>query len=159
MSEPEPIELGEVEGGLRYWLAKEAIRQAELHLAAQATSLTAMESRATSILSWSVAGVFVLGSASLTGQYRAAALVAALFLFISAVLCVVGLWPRNWGIPGYPPGEIIDSDARSELEFLEFIVGGYAKTIIRNEKRLSVFGNILFRQHGFSLLRLPLSPA
>lgn len=141
---PEDIEVGETGSSLRYWLAKEAVRQAELHLAAQAASITAMESRATSILGWSVAGVFVLGSGALSGQFRAPAAVAAALLFISAVLCVTGLWPRMWGVSGHAaPLDIMHSSADTELNFLEQLAEKYHVTIEHNNKRLDKFKTFL----------------
>ena len=51
--EPLPIYVGETDGALRLWLAHEAMRQAEQVLAGQTASLTALETRATTLLTWS----------------------------------------------------------------------------------------------------------
>lgn len=44
------IEVGQNKGCMRFWRAKEGCRHGEARLAAQAASLTAMETRATAIL-------------------------------------------------------------------------------------------------------------
>lgn len=137
------IEVGESGGTLRYWAAKEAIRHGELHLTSQAASLSAMESRATSILGWAITGVFALGALSTTGLYRAAAGFAAVLLFVSAVSCVVGLFPRNWAVAGMLPAQVRNSGQKTELEVLEHLGKGYDEAIQRNNIRLGSFGYYL----------------
>lgn len=137
------IEVGETGDTLRFWRAKEAIRHAETHLTAQASSLSAMETRATSILGWATTGVFALGAAAISGQYRAGASVAASALFASAVFVILGLWPRDWGIAGCAPLQVMDSKYDSELEILESIAQGYANTVSLNNKRLTSFSTML----------------
>lgn len=137
--QPETIEVGETGDTLRYWLAKEAIRHAEARLGAQAASLTALESRAVSILGWAVTGVFALGAAATTGHYRDSAMTAAVFLFLASLLSIYGLWPQKWGVAGYMPLAVLDSGQLSELETLEHIAQGYDATITQNEKRLWLF--------------------
>ena len=137
------IEVGETGGTLRYWAAKEAIRHGELHLTAQAASLSAMEARATSILGWAITGVFALGAVSTTGLYRAAAGFAAAFLFMSALSCVFGLFPRNWAVAGMLPEQVRRSGQETELEVLEHLGKGYDEAIQRNNVRLRSFGHCL----------------
>lgn len=143
MSEEDPIEVGETGDTLRFWAAKEAIRHGELHLTAQASSLSAMEGRATSILGWAITGVFALGAVSTNGQYRAAAGFAAGLLFVSAICCVVGLWPRAWAVAGMLPKQVRESNLSTELEILESVGKGYDIAIEQNDFRLKSFGKCL----------------
>ena len=148
-TEADEIEVGATGGSLRICLAREAMRNAEARLTAQAASLTATETRATSILGWVVAGVFLLGAGAvsdphtLAGHFRAAAASAAIMLLASGLLCVTGLWPRDWTVVGYQPGEITDTGLTTELELLEHLYEGYSEGIIQNDARLISFGNTL----------------
>jgi hypothetical protein len=139
----EIVEVGADEDALPLWKATQAVRHAELRLAAQASNLTAMEGRATSILGWSVAGTTVLGAASLQGEYRAAAAVAAAMLFLSAILMVVAVWPRRWGLAGELPIFFTSTSLESELAIQEQILEDYRVTIDENERRLATFGQFL----------------
>lgn len=152
------IEVGEIEGdGLRLWRATQAVRHAELHLSAQASNLAAMESRATSILGWSVAGTFVLGAGAVSETYRAAASIGAACLFLAGFVIVIGIfWPYKWGVSGYQPKYLLDEKFQTELEYLEYFAGGYQATIIENEKRLIGFSKYL-KASWFLFLASPLA--
>jgi len=56
---PGQIEVGAslADGDLRYWRAKEAVRQGELRLFEQAAIRTALEARATAITGWASASM------------------------------------------------------------------------------------------------------
>src|SRR5262245_54989647 len=73
-SAPDPtplaIEVGASDDTLRYWLAKEALRQGEVQMAAQSAALQSLASRATSILGWSVTITGALAAAAVSGPYR-----------------------------------------------------------------------------------------
>jgi hypothetical protein len=141
---------------LRLWLSKEAMRQGELYLTAQAANLVAMEGRAISILGWTVAGTFVLGAAALDGRFRAAAGLAALFLFLATLSTVSALWPRLWGIVGYDPAVVLDVTFTSELEMQEHLAKDISHTIRLNEERLEQFASLLAASWIFVVLA-PLS--
>jgi hypothetical protein len=63
---PSLIEVGAniQDGDLRLWRAKEAVRQGELRLAAQAAIRTALEARATAITGWAAASFLALAAAT-----------------------------------------------------------------------------------------------
>ena len=144
MDEIENVEeVGEVEGNLRYWRAKEAVRHAELRINSQTANLSAMEARATSIFGWAIAGATVLVAYVGTGPYRGAAIAGATSLFVSCGFSIVGLWSKDWGVVGYNPTKILDDTHASELEVLEFIARGYAETINKNDLTLRNFSTFL----------------
>jgi hypothetical protein len=135
-SDSEGIEVGVEEGGLRYWRAKEAMRQAELQLTAQAATKQAFETRAAALLSWIVA-ISSLMSAGGTFSTRIIPVMAMLgVLTVSALICISVVWPRFWSQPGYDPRLIMEDQHGTELEQLESLALGYANGIEGNEQRL-----------------------
>lgn len=145
--EAPPIEVGEiadstVEGGgkLRLWRAKEALRQAELRLAAQATALASLEGRAQALVGWAAAALTALVAAFLlpTGPLglRAAAAGAAVCAIAALILASLALRPGDWTVIGYEPDGVIGSRASAELYDLEAMASGYAEGIRRNSDRL-----------------------
>ena len=133
------VEVGATDGDLRYWRAKEAIRHAELNIGSQTANLASMESRATSILGWAIAGVTVLVAVVITGPFRAAALAAAFSLFVATLFSILGLRAKDWGVVGYNPRKLLEDTHSSELEVLESFGRGYAETIDKNEGILRNF--------------------
>jgi hypothetical protein len=108
-SEDNEIEVGALGDSLRYWLAKEALRQGELGLTSQMSALDAMMSRASAIFGWSVTvSIALVGIASLPGGSQLPAFAALVFTFLAAVCCVCALWPRNWVLNGYDPVPVIN---------------------------------------------------
>jgi hypothetical protein len=141
------IELGVTaeQGGLRYWRAKEAVRQGELGLAAQASTRQAFEARATALLGWVVAVGAALAawlSANTTPpfQQKLPALVIFAVLFATAAACIPIIWPQFWGQPGYNPRFVLDSTLDTELEQLEQMAIGYADAINVNERYMNRAG-------------------
>lgn len=139
----EPIEVGASADGVRYWMAVEACRQGEVRLTAQAASLTAIETRCTSILSWSVAGALALVAGATQGRWQALAIGAGLSLAAAAVASIAGLWPRRWHPPGYAQPDLKAMQARTELAVRERIALGYATGIEQNAARLALAGRLL----------------
>jgi hypothetical protein len=62
------IEVGATHGDLRYWRAKEAVRQGELRLATQAAIRTAWEARATAITGWAAISLLAATGEGFTAQ-------------------------------------------------------------------------------------------
>ncbi len=60
--ETSEIELGAVAGDLRYWRAKEGIRQGEARLEAQSAVRTALEARATALTGWAAIALLAVTS-------------------------------------------------------------------------------------------------
>ena len=115
--EDNEIEVGAVGDTLRYWLAKEALRQGELALTSQLCALDAMMSRASSIFGWSVTvSIALVGVVSLPASSRLPALVSLVCTFFAAVCCVCALWPRNWVLNGYDASWVISQVYGTELE-------------------------------------------
>lgn len=138
------IEVGQNGDDFRLWLATEGRRQGEVRLAAQAAALTAMETRATAILQWSVA----IGSASVAvmiqGVVARPPFAAALCcLFLASALCIAALWPKNWHPPGYSFEALQDFGVQSELEVTEGTAYGYATAIAANDRTATRFARLL----------------
>lgn len=147
MSQAVEIEVGQVASeGLRYWRAKEALRQAEARLTAQATALATFEARATSVVGWAVAGSTALVAAvvvtTLAPNIRFAAAVAVVLLFVAAIFAALVLRPTRWWSFGQP-AQLLASTYGTELEELEAMVGGLAGAIASNETRLAGAGGWL----------------
>ena len=97
------IEVGasEAEGDLRFWRAKEAVRQGEARLDAQAAIRTAMEARATAITGWAATSLIVAagaGFATTDWPARGGAALTAIMLFAAAVIGIHPARPREWSI-------------------------------------------------------------
>jgi len=136
-------EVGAAGGDLRYWLAKESLRQSEARLAGQATSIQAMETRATSLLTWSVTIGIALVAAMVDPHYRWPALGALGCALAAAASCVIALWPRPWFSGGHRPSELERLGHATELAFLEQMAMGNEAAAERNEARLRLFARLL----------------
>ena len=157
----EQIEVGAADDTIRIWRAKEALRQGETRLAAQAAIRTALEGRATAITGWAAASLLAAtagGFASPDWPARAAAAVAAAILFGSAGMCIFAARPRNWAITGYDPQVITTDTLGTELESLESIAAGLSPGIQANNLRLDGMGRML-RWSGWMLIAAPLGGA
>lgn len=155
------IEVGAVEGELRYWRAKEAIRQGEARLAAQAAVRTALEARATALTGWAAVSLLAATGAGFTAtETRSflAALAASIVLFTAAAIGVHAARPRNWAMVGYDPSVITTDPLGSELEVLESIAAGLSPGIQDNNIRLDAMG-LMLRWAGWLLLAAPVIAA
>lgn len=157
----ETIEVGAVDGDLRYWLAKEAVRQGEGRLNAQAAIRTALEARATALTGWAAVSLIAATGAVFTVQKSAAQLGAALagiVLFIAAAIGIHAVRPRAWSMVGYDPLLITSDDLASELEVLESVAAGLSEGIQANNLRLNAMGRML-RAAGWLLIIAPVAGA
>jgi hypothetical protein len=137
----DPADLVEVgasrsNGTLRFALATHAMRHGEVRLASQVASLAGLQTRATQLMSWSIAGATALFAAALTTAWRIPASVTSLLLFATALLCLRVLWPKTWSAPGYEPSRIIHYHSATELEMLENLALGYDQGIRDNAQQL-----------------------
>jgi hypothetical protein len=140
------IEVGAADNDYRLWAAKEAQRQAELALASQAANLLAAETRATSLVGWTVAGALA-GMAVLTGHPNAhehvvlAAIGAPVIVAIGA--CVAALWPKLWHRPGTDLAWLLETQTPDdcELRTLEAMAAGHIAAVEKNDRRLKAFSN------------------
>jgi len=160
---PRPIEVGasEADGDLRYWRAKEALRQGEARLTAQAAIRTAMEARATAITGWAAASLVVATGAVFAAPdsaSRGAAGLTAVVLFFAAGVCIYAARPRDWTITGYDPEIIMNDSLATELEALESLAEGISPGIQANNRRLNGMGRLL-RLSGWALIAAPLGGA
>lgn len=147
MDEPATIEVGEIAGdGLRLWCAREAMRQGEVRLAAQTSNRTALESRATSILAWSVAATVALGLGVLrtatpappTPMWVQGMHLAPIgTLCIAAVFCVRALWPTVWISAGHSLTQIGGLGASTELQICEALGATYETGFALNNAALA----------------------
>jgi hypothetical protein len=144
------IELGEVAGdGLRLWLAEQAVRHAELRLAAQAGNLQALETRASSLLQWSVSVALALITLAVTTPaLRAPAEAAGVMMALTALFSAWPLLPSPWSISGLSPEVILPDEneqepTSSQLLFLEGTARTYGRGITANDDRLLWFGKSL----------------
>ncbi len=163
MPEASTIEVGASasDGTLRYWKAKEAVRQGELRLGAQGTIRTAQEARATAITGWATATLLALAAAIAAATDWAArigAATAASLLFIAAALCIHAARPQRWAVPGYDPTAILDEKLETELEILEATAYGISPVSQENNRRLERMATAL-RWAGWMLIGAPLAGA
>lgn len=160
---PPAIEVGasEAEGDLRYWRAKEAVRQGEARLTAQAAIRTAMEARATAITGWAAAALVVATGAVFAAPdwaSRSAAAFTVVVLFIAAGTCIFAARPRDWSMTGYDPQVIMTDTLSTELETLESLAEGISPGIQANNLRLNTMGTLL-RWAGWMLIAAPVAGA
>jgi hypothetical protein len=160
---PGEIEVGaaESDGTLRLWKAREAVRQGELRLGAQAAVRTALEARATALTGWAAAALLALaagGAAAADARAALAAIVAGSILFAAAALSVQAARPRDWGMAGYSPQAIQAAGLATELETLEAIADGISPAILKNNDRLERMGAAI-RVSGGLLLAAPVAGA
>jgi hypothetical protein len=160
--DPEPedfseIQVGAVEGDLRYWRAKEAVRQGEARLTAQAAVRTALEARATALTGWAAVALLAVTGAGFSSHNPASiigAFVAGILLFCAAVIGIHSVRPRDWAMLGYDPSVITSDRLGSELEVLESIAAGLTPGIQANNERLNSMGSSL-RWTGRLLIAAP----
>jgi hypothetical protein len=127
------IQVGLAGGDLPYWRAKEAVRHAEVRLAGQVQANQALESRATSMPGWSVAGLLALGAGVVSGSHFLAASVSAACLGFTALLCVYSIVRREFRyVPGYDPKILLEDNSESEYEALVGLAKGYQSSVERN---------------------------
>ena len=157
MDTPDEIEVGADGGDLRYWRAKEALRQGEIRLGAQVTVRAALEARATALTGWaSAAFLAVVGAAFATQDLadRLGAIAAGILLMAAALLGVHAARPRDWSMVGYDPVTLRDSTLETELEELEAMALGISPGIDINNRRINATGRML-RWAGWCLLAAP----
>jgi hypothetical protein len=151
------IEVGATDGDLRYWRAKEAVRQGEARLTAQAAIRTALEARATALTGWAAVSLLAATGAGFTAKDAAGSAgagAAGVALLIAAIVGIHAVRPRDWAMVGYDP-EVITSDRLgSELELLESIAAGLSPGIQVNNRRLDGMGRML-RWAGWMLIAAP----
>ncbi len=155
------IEVGVVEGDLRYWLAKEAVRQGEGRLNAQAAVRTALEARATALTGWAAVSLLAATGAVFTVQStagRVGAATASIVLFVAAAVGIHAVRPRAWSMVGYDPLVIAFDQLGSELEVLESVGEGLSSGIQANNLRLNSMGRML-RWAGWLLILAPTAGA
>ncbi len=129
---PGLIEVGETGATLRLWLAREAVRQGELRLAAQTANLGALEARATSLLAWSTAALLAGAAWGVRGAHLGLLVAPGLGLLATTLLCAAALRPRPWHGPGFTLSEMQARPAGSELEHLEWTAAGYESAAAEN---------------------------
>lgn len=164
MPAPDHVEVGAslAEGNLRYWRAKEAVRQGELRLVAQAAVRTALEARATAITGWAAAGLLALSAAAAAAADWSARLgvgVAASILFGAAAACIHVARPRqDWSMTGYDPRLIVGHASGTELEILESMADGISPGFQVNNAHIARTGTAL-RWAGWLLIASPIAGA
>jgi hypothetical protein len=150
-SSPPGIEVGATEGDLRYWRAKEAVRQGEARLTAQAAVRTALEARATALTGWAAVSLLAAAGGTFAAKdaaQSAGAACAGLLLFVAATIGIHAARPRDWAMIGYDPEVITADQLGSELEVLESIAAGLSPGIQANNRRLNSMGRMLRRAGG-----------
>lgn len=158
---PTDIEVGAAERGIRYWLAKEAVRQGEARLNAQNAVRTALEARATAITGWAAVGFLATIGAGFAAKDTATtlgAITAGGCLFMAGAMGIIAARPRVWSLVGYEPDPVLALSDRlgTELEALESISGGLADGVRVNNRRISRMAFTL-RWAGWLLLFGPLA--
>jgi hypothetical protein len=152
------IEVGAAGDDLRYWKAKEAVRQGEARLVAQATVRTALEARATAITGWAAVSLLAVTGAGFAAKDisgLAGAASAGLALFAAAALGIHAARPRDWTMIGYDPSVVTSDPLETELEVLESLGEGIGEGIQANNRRLNGMGRML-RWAGWCIIVAPI---
>lgn len=122
----------------RVWAAREAQRQAETILTAQAADLVAAEGRASGLLGWLVAGTLAAGA--VIGKHKVGCVevvIVAIPVIVAMVACVWALWPLKWHRAAVDPNWLLlEHPNDSEAETLRSIVGTLSASIKENQQRL-----------------------
>jgi hypothetical protein len=127
------------------WLAREMVRNGELRLAGQLSSLQAMEARATSLVTWS-AGALVALAAGASQQRMMPLLLAASPLLLASAICAgASLLPKNWHYAGMTPEELRGDPHPTERLNLEAVAGSLHLATLANDKTLERFATRLKR--------------
>lgn len=121
---------------------KEAMRQVELRLGAQAATLAAYEARAIAIIGWSMAGITAGGAAVLSSAvppllgFAAAVLVSGL-AFAASSAALVLLPRRAWGVQGHRPDDVLRGHGETEADLLTWLAEGSAAAAADNTKAIN----------------------
>ena len=147
------IEVGVVGGELRYWAAKEALRQVELRKKSQTDVFSSLNTRATSVLGWSVTGVLALGAAIVTAHHVLAAIATTVPLSAAAALSISVLWPRRWYDGAWSAAWLLRSPSEnelfeSELEIIEAMANGGHESLEEDDKKLQTLARRLAIAYG-----------
>jgi hypothetical protein len=149
------MQIGLAGADLPYWRAKEAVRHAEIRLAGQVQANQALESRAASMLGWSVAGVLALGAGVVSGSHLLAASISAACLGFTALLCVYSIVRREFRyVPGYDPKILLEDNSDSEYEALVGLAKGYQSSVERNAEAFIHLKTLL----GVAIISMALAP-
>jgi hypothetical protein len=157
LSAASDIEVGATAGDLRYWRAKEAVRQGEARLTAQAAVRTALEARAAALTGWAAVSLLAATGAGFAAKDAAGfagASGAGTALFVAAIMGIHAARPRDWAMVGYDPEVITSDQLGSELEVLESIAAGLSPGIQANNRRLNEMG-LMLRWAGWVLIVAP----
>ena len=152
------IEVGATEGDLRYWKAKEAVRQGEARLTAQAAVRTALEARAIALTGWAAVSLLAATGAGFAARDAAGLIgtaTAGAILFAASALGIHAARPRDWTMVGHDPSVIKSDPLGSELEVLESVADGLSPGIQANDNRLHGMGRLL-RVAGWLLIAAPM---
>jgi hypothetical protein len=140
MSDPESgIEVGKTDDFLRLWKAEQGVRLGELRLSNQAAHRTGIETRAASLLGWSVSIALAGTTVALNIRdlpVQGAAMGAACCCAVAALGAGWALWPRLWCPSGADPEVFWGKSLGSELEYLEDTGITYARAIQDNSVQL-----------------------
>ncbi len=124
--------------GIRLWRATEAMRLGEVRLKEQTGNLTAIESRASTLLGWIAPVLTALAVASVDQKWRFAALVTGTPLVAASFFCAAALRPKTWTFPGYTLAEIEAWNLSTELETRESLALAYQRSIVENTATLTL---------------------
>ncbi len=133
--------VGARDDGIRLWRATEAMRSGETRLQAQTGNLTAIETRASSMLGWMAPILTALAIASTTVQWHKIALISGSPLILASICCAIALRPKSWTFPGYTLGQLENWNYGTELQYREALAQAYQRSIDSNSKTL---GGLVF---------------
>ncbi len=156
------IEVGAIGGDLPIVVRREAVRQGQLLISAQAGAAQAFETRATALLGWCSAGSIgiTLTLAARAGSdfaYRPL-LAAVIFMLIASAACVAALWPQEWEFGAYPKDKLEERDYKTEFELHDGIAAALLRDARKNQARLRRFANCL-RAAWLALMAAPIFAA
>jgi hypothetical protein len=148
VSDPDEIEVGALGSELRFWRAKEALRQGERSLDLEATLLSGTLSQATTMLGWIVTGTTAAAALAISPsahpEWKLPATLVAFGLIAPAIICIYVVFPRRGvQIEGFDAPQILLSGHASELEQLEGMAKGLFDAVRATRKRLLISRRLL----------------
>jgi hypothetical protein len=158
------IEVGAQGVDLRYWLAKEALRQSEITSGFESSALTATIGLATTILGWLVPAATAAGIAAITArkpEWRFAADVVLVGFGLTVSICIFVILPIHVKSAAFDAPQLLNSGLTTELEHLESMALGQFEASQKRRTKLVLLRRavalawfLFFATPGFAVVAL-----
>lgn len=125
------------DGSIRYWCAREALRQGEIRLEQQLAAIDDVRARSGWLVGWCVTLAAALFAGAAAGYFPIPAAAAAVLAVLAAFCCVAVLWPRAWDSAGGWASWVMTEPYETELEVLEALAQGCVASAAENGLRIA----------------------